>query len=445
MQAIILAAGMGKRLGEYTKNNTKCMVSVNGTPLIDRLLGQLCKLSLNRVVIVVGYEGQKLMDYLGNERNGLKIEYVNNPIYDKTNNIYSLALAEKQLQEDDTLLIESDLIFDDGMFNLLMDNKFPNLALVAKYETWMDGTMVKIDKDNNIVNFVTKAAFSYDEVDSYYKTVNIYKFSKEFSRTKYVPFLEAYSKAVGNIAISTAKALVKAGYNTYFFSAVSRKNTPKINGVKYISTNQYASLSDPNKMRGALNGLYNFKAARSLKKLLKNLDNKTTLIHIHTWTKALSSSIWNAAYSLHVPIYLTCHDYFTVCPNGGFFNYKETRICKKKPLSISCLKCNCDSRNYGIKLYRFARGIVQNKLVNILKKTSKFISISSFSENILKENFPKNIIFERVYNPIDAIDFAEKIHPESNKYFLFVGRLSKEKGCELFCQVSTPDSLFTTK
>lgn len=198
MQAIILAAGMGKRLGEYTKDNTKCMVPVNGTPLIDRLLGQLCKLPLNRVVIVVGYEGKKLMDYLGTERDGLKIEYVNNPIYDKTNNIYSLALAEKQLQEDDTLLIESDLIFDDGMFNLLLDNPFPNLALVAKYETWMDGTMVRIDRENNIVSFVTKAAFSYDEVGSYYKTVNIYKFSKEFSRTKYVPFLDAYSKAVGN-------------------------------------------------------------------------------------------------------------------------------------------------------------------------------------------------------------------------------------------------------
>lgn len=189
---------MGKRLGEYTKNNTKCMVPVNGTPLIDRTLNQLSKQGLNRVVIVVGYEGKKLMDYLGTERNGLKIEYVNNPIYDKTNNIYSLALAKKQLQEDDTLLIESDLIFDDGMFNLLLDNPFPNLALVAKYETWMDGTMVKIDRENNIVNFVTKAAFNYDEVGSYYKTVNIYKFSKEFSRTKYVPFLEAYCKAVGN-------------------------------------------------------------------------------------------------------------------------------------------------------------------------------------------------------------------------------------------------------
>ena len=198
MQAIILAAGMGKRLGEYTKNNTKCMVPVNGTPLIDRVLCQLSKLNLKRVVIVVGYEGKKLMDYLGDSYHGLKIEYINNPIYDKTNNIYSLALAKEKMQEDDTLLIESDLIFDDGMFNLLVDNPYPNLALVAKYETWMDGTMVRIDDENNIVNFITKAAFNYNDVEKYYKTVNIYKFSKEFSQTKYVPFLEAYSKAVGN-------------------------------------------------------------------------------------------------------------------------------------------------------------------------------------------------------------------------------------------------------
>lgn len=198
MQAIILAAGMGKRLGDYTKNNTKCMVPVNGTPLIDRVLSQLSKLNLNRVVIVVGYEGKKLIQYLGNERGGLKIEYVNNPIYDKTNNIYSLALVKDKMIEDDTLLIESDLILDDGMFNLLLDNPFPNLALVAKYETWMDGTMVCIDEDNNIINFVPKAAFRYADVDKYYKTVNIYKFSKEFSANKYVPFLEAYTKSVGN-------------------------------------------------------------------------------------------------------------------------------------------------------------------------------------------------------------------------------------------------------
>ena len=198
MQAIILAAGMGKRLGEYTKNNTKCMVPVNGVPLIDRVLQQLSGLNLSRVVIVVGYEGQKLIDYIGNEYNGLKIEYIFNSIYDKTNNIYSLALAKDKMQEDDTLLLESDLIFDDRLFSLVVDNPCPNLALVAKYEAWMDGTMVQIDDERNIVNFVPKEAFRHEQADSYYKTVNIYKLSKEFSANRYVPFLEAYMKAIGN-------------------------------------------------------------------------------------------------------------------------------------------------------------------------------------------------------------------------------------------------------
>ena len=167
MQAIILAAGMGKRLGEYTKNNTKCMVPVNGVPLIDRVLQQLSGLNLSRVVIVVGYEGQKLIDYIGNEYNGLKIEYIFNKIYDKTNNIYSLALAKDKMQEDDTLLLESDLIFDDRLFSLVVDNPYPNLALVAKYEAWMDGTMVQIDDESNIVNFVPKEAFRHEQSDSY--------------------------------------------------------------------------------------------------------------------------------------------------------------------------------------------------------------------------------------------------------------------------------------
>lgn len=198
MQAIILAAGMGKRLGEFTKDNTKCMVKVNGVTLIDRVLNQLKKLNLNRIVIVTGYKGQELKDYLNDRISDFKIEFVYNPVYDRTNNIYSLALAKKQLQEDDTLLIESDLIFENGMFEILTKNPYPNLALVAKYESWMDGTMVRIDDDNNIVNFVPKTAFNYHDVDFYYKTVNIYKFSKLFSQTKYVPFLEAYTKAVGN-------------------------------------------------------------------------------------------------------------------------------------------------------------------------------------------------------------------------------------------------------
>ena len=199
MQAVILAAGMGKRLGDLTKNNTKCMVEVNGVPLIDRVLTQFRPLGLSRVVIVVGYEGQKLKDYIGHRYDdSLKIEYVENPIYDKTNNIYSLALAREKLLEDDTLLVESDLIFDDALFSLILDNPYPNLALVAKYQSWMDGTMVRIDEDNNIVDFIPKKAFKYSDIEHYYKTVNVYKFSRDFMEKKYLPFLDAYCSALGN-------------------------------------------------------------------------------------------------------------------------------------------------------------------------------------------------------------------------------------------------------
>lgn len=197
MQAIILAAGMGKRLKDLTQNNTKCMVKVNGVTLIDRMLHQIEKQRLSRIVIVVGYEGQKLIDYIATLDIQTPIVYVNNPIYDKTNNIYSLALAKDWLCKEDTLLFESDLIFEDAVIDALVKDPRETLALVDKYESWMDGTCVKLSADDDIEAFVPGKKFKFNEIDSYYKTVNIYKFSKHFSETHYVPFLDAYQSALG--------------------------------------------------------------------------------------------------------------------------------------------------------------------------------------------------------------------------------------------------------
>lgn len=126
------------------------------------------------------------------------IEYVDNPIYASTNNIYSLYLAKDYLLEQDTLLFESDLIFEDGVIDRIVQNPYPSLALVDKFESWMDGTVVTLDEEYNIKRFISGSKFSYEETEHYYKTVNIYKFSRDFSRTHYVPFLAAYSKALGN-------------------------------------------------------------------------------------------------------------------------------------------------------------------------------------------------------------------------------------------------------
>ena len=197
MQAVILAAGMGKRLKELTKSNTKCMVKVNGVSLIDRMLHQIDKLELSRIIIVVGYEGLKLIDYISTLDINTPIEFIDNPIYDKTNNIYSLSLAKEWLCREDTLLFESDLIFEDSVLKALIDDPRDTLALVDKYESWMDGTCVKLGADDRIEAFVPGKRLVFDERDEYFKTVNIYKFSKHFSETHYVPFLEAYQCALG--------------------------------------------------------------------------------------------------------------------------------------------------------------------------------------------------------------------------------------------------------
>lgn len=128
-------------------------------------------------------------------------------------------------------MLESDLIFSDIILQKLIADPNPNLAVVAKYQSWMDGTVVTLDEENNILNFISKKAFMFSLKDSYYKTVNIYKFSKEFSMNKYVPFLEAYCKALGN--------------NEYYeqvLKVISLLNKPDLKALKIDSENGMRSM-----------------------------------------------------------------------------------------------------------------------------------------------------------------------------------------------------------
>lgn len=198
MQAIILAAGMGKRLKKLTQHNTKCMVQVNGITLIERLLRQLDGRGLERIVVVIGYEGQKLKDFIGGLSIQTPVVFVTNAVYDRTNNIYSLALAKQYLCETDTLLFESDIIMEDAVIDALIQDERESLVLVDRYESWMDGTCVRLTAQDDIAELIPGKKLRYQETGSYYKTVNIYKFSRDFSGQIYVPFLEAYTSALGN-------------------------------------------------------------------------------------------------------------------------------------------------------------------------------------------------------------------------------------------------------
>ena len=197
MQAIILAAGMGKRLREHTRDNTKCMVRVGGTTLIARTLNNLVRHELSRIILVLGYKGEEVRSYVGSSWNGVSIIYVENPIYDKTNNIYSLYLARHLLLEEDTLLLESDLIFSSDVLPRIINDPWASLVLVSRFQPWMNGTVVRIGRDGKIKEFIPREKIEFLKGRKYFKTVNIYKFSVDFFKNKYLPFLEVYIKSVG--------------------------------------------------------------------------------------------------------------------------------------------------------------------------------------------------------------------------------------------------------
>lgn len=238
------------------------------------------------------------------------------------------------------------------------------------------------------------------------------------------------------VAIQTANILKEKNpsLNVYFFSGC-HKDTSNLNkDVIAVSLNQKENIKEKNKIKGIINDLYNFKAKKSLKRLLLTLNKDETIIHVHGWTKSLSSSVFDVAFKMKFKVILTMHDYFTACPNGGYFNYKKNEICDLKPLSIKCIKCNCDSRNYKFKLYRVLRQFIQNKIVKLNNKIEYVISISNFSEKILKNTLNNNVKIYRVYNPIDFSKNFSRVNYKNNSYFLYVGRISKEKGVDIFCE-----------
>ena len=197
MQAIILAAGRGSRLGSLTDSNTKCMVEVCKIPLIERSIKSILDAGINKIIIVVGYKKEGLKKYIKEKFPNTNIKFIFNKDYYRTNNIYSLYIASEELAKDDTILLESDLIFDTDILKKLISDTRKNLAVVDRYKNWHDGTVVKLNAKQEIQSFIPKSEFKFKDLLQYYKTVNIYKFSKEFSKESYLPFLKAYCEAFG--------------------------------------------------------------------------------------------------------------------------------------------------------------------------------------------------------------------------------------------------------
>ncbi|MFA6755259.1 MAG: glycosyltransferase [Bacilli bacterium] len=179
-------------------------------------------------------------------------------------------------------------------------------------------------------------------------------------------------------------------------------------------------------------GIFNKKVYKNLKLFLKDFSNKDTMIHIQGWSHSLSCSIFKAINELGFKRVITLHDYFTCCPNGGFLNYKKYEICKYKALSVKCKFCNCDKRNYLQKVWRVIR---TNRLKKYLKDNENFIYLSKLSKDVISKYYP-NANYYYYPNEIDKFKYIS--NGISNKeYFLYMGRITKEKGVVDFCEAIT--------
>lgn len=238
----------------------------------------------------------------------------------------------------------------------------------------------------------------------------------------------------GKVAISSAIGLSNLGYNVIMFTAVGPiDNSLKQSKVKVVCLGQKDILSDSNRLRAVRQGIWNEYARKEFTTLLAALNPSETIVHFHAWIKALSPAIFNPVAKLGFKIVITLHDYFMFCPNGGLFNYQTLRICNLQASSLQCLFCNCDVRSYPQKIWRYIRQIVQWRAIKYIKN----INIIYISELNREVSYPylKDISnkWYFVQNPID-INNRVVVDVRNNEKYLFIARLSSEKGIGLFCK-----------
>ena len=191
MKAIILAAGMGTRLRPFTMSVPKCLVPVNSKPILEHQLDALLTAGVRDVILVVGYLSELISDKYGIKYGDMNIRYVQNQIYDRTNNIYSLWLALQHL-DNQVLLLEGDLVFETELLQRLIQTREPDVAIVERFQPYMDGTVIQAN--GPWVSRMVLKVHQGDDFDhsSSLKTVNIYKLSREVLQEKIVPQLDSH-------------------------------------------------------------------------------------------------------------------------------------------------------------------------------------------------------------------------------------------------------------
>jgi glycosyltransferase involved in cell wall biosynthesis len=234
------------------------------------------------------------------------------------------------------------------------------------------------------------------------------------------------------VAIASSIGLAKNGWDVFFLAA-SGPVDPELSqcvGLAVTCTNQFEILSDPNRFRAMSQGLWNVPARQAMLSLLDGLDPADTVVHVHLWAKALSSSVISAAVDRNFCVVLTLHDYLYACPTGTLFNHRKGAVCELEPMSVRCLSTNCDSRNYAHKAWRTTRHSIEHSAGRFHRGLTSFVALGQHSLDVLARHLPPQADVRFIPNFVD-MERPEPAPVERNDRFAFSGRLVPEKGARL--------------
>lgn len=235
-------------------------------------------------------------------------------------------------------------------------------------------------------------------------------------------------------ALLSAEALAAEGLDVTLFVADALRADDRVQRrARLVYTGQGDLLGGQGNAAVALQGLWNLPAARALKQLLQGYDPRDTVVHLHSWTKSLSSSVVQAVNAAGFPLVCTLHEFFSVCPNGMLFDHQRGEICERRPMSLSCISTHCDARSYTHKLYRVVRQQVQLGWGGLPGSLRECIVVSRFSERILRPGLPPQARIHHVRNPIDVAQ-GPAAEVATAPAFLMVARLFRPKGQALFLE-----------
>ena len=246
------------------------------------------------------------------------------------------------------------------------------------------------------------------------------------------------------IAIAGARGLAEAGVSVHYVCSfgptAADLSHPNIQ-VHCLDMPSVWNVTNP--IAAATQGIWNKRARREFENILRQIPHENTVVHFHQWTKSFSPSVLSVPAQLGIPAIAYVHDYFLACPTGAYYRFADAAPCTLIPMSGACLMSRCDSRSSLHKAVRVARQMTTSKALEQAGASLSLVSNSPFGERVVDDFISREHRRFVVPYPV-VVPHDSPVPVTRNKQFVFLGRMTEEKGVRQLARAAREANLPVT-